>query len=477
MHLQNLSDRLASHLDLRTARSAHLIGIAGSGMQALAAVLLARGWRISGSDLRSSAATKLGTLGARIHAGHAAEYLPTDASLAIYSDAVPRDNVERQQAAVQGIPLLSYAEMLAELGHNRRTLAIAGTHGKSTVTAMTAAALTAGSQDPTVICGAVPQGGSTGGRAGTGPLVVEACEFRANFLRLSPQVAVVLGIEPDHFDCYESTAALHDAFAQFMAQVPARGTVLFHRGCPVARKLARKLTCRRVSFGLSPRAEWSVNGLQTRGGCYRFRMVHRDGQPLADIALRVPGRHNVVNAIAAVAAAAEAGVPLHVAATAISRFRGLRRRLEQRGTVGGVTLIDDYAHHPTAVRAGLATARRMHPGRRIYCVFQPHQASRTAALLDELAASLHNADQLAVAEIYRARESTTRPGSVTAADLAAKVRASGDEVWHEHNLHEIEQRLERELRPGDVLLTMGAGDIERITQSLVQRLRADCARS
>jgi UDP-N-acetylmuramate--alanine ligase len=415
-------------------------------------------------------------LGARICAGHAAEYLPADASLAIYSDAVPSDNVERRQAAVQRIPLLSYAEMLAELGRHRPTLAIAGTHGKSTVTAMTAAALIAGGFDPTVICGAVPRGDLTGGRAGAGPLLVEACEYRANFLRLSPRIAVVLGIEPDHFDCYKSTAALHEAFARFMTQVPAGGTVLFQRGCPVARKLARKLTCRRLSFGLSPRADWSAQGLQTRRGCYRFRLVQR-GSQLADIALQVPGRHNVVNAIAAMAAAVEAGAPAEVAAAAIGQFRGLRRRLEQRGTVGGVTLIDDYAHHPTAVRAGLATVRRMYPGRRICCVFEPHQASRTVALLDELAASLHNADQLAVAEIYRARESATRPGEVTAADLAAKVRASGGEVWHEHDLQDIQQRLERELRPGDVLLTMGAGDIGRITQSLVQRLRAHCAPS
>ena len=198
---------------------------------------------------------------------------------------------------------------------------------------------------------------------------------------------------------------------------------------------------------------------------------------IADIALLVLGRHNVVNAIAAVAAAAEAGVPPEVAAAAIARFRGLRRRLERRGTVAGVTLIDDYAHHPTAVRAGLAAVRRMYPGRRLCCVFQPHQASRTAALLDELAASLHNADQLAVAEIYRAREPAWRAGEVTAADLADKVRAGGGEVWTEHNLHEIQQRLERGLRPGDVLLTMGAGDIERITQSHVQRLRTDRARS
>ena len=265
----------ATHFDPSIPARAHLIGIAGSGMQALAAVLLAHGWRITGSDLRSSAAAEVDRLGAQIYPGHAAEYVPADATLAIYSDAVPPDNVERRQAALQRIPLFSYAEMLAELARHRPTLAVAGTHGKSTVTAMTAAALVAGELDPTVICGAVPLGEATGGRAGAGPLIVEACEYRANFLRLSPRIAVVLGIEPDHFDCYQSTAALYEAFARFLAQVAADGTVLYHRGCPVARKLARSLTCRTVSFGLSPRADWSAERLQSRRGCYRFRLVHR----------------------------------------------------------------------------------------------------------------------------------------------------------------------------------------------------------
>jgi len=471
---------------------AHLIGIAGSGMQSLAAVLLARGWQVTGSDLRVSGAAELVGLGAQIYPGHVAEYLPADATLAIYSDAVPPENVERRQAAIQKIPQLSYAAMLAELAREQPTLAVAGTHGKSTVTALTSSALIAGGLDPTVICGAVPLGEPTGGRAGAGLLVVEACEYRENFLRFRPQIAVVLGIEPDHFDCYPTTAELHAAFGQFMSQVPSDGTVVYHRGCPVARRLARELTCRTVSFGLSPRADWSAQRLQSRRGRYRFQLGHRNRpahhispigpiRPIAldaDIALRLPGRHNVVNALAAIAVAAETGVALDAAAAAIAEFRGLRRRLQCRGTLGGVTVIDDYAHHPTAVRAALATVRRMCPGRRLWCVFQPHQASRTAALLDELAASLHNADKLAVAEIYRARESAAgRPGEVTATDLAAAVRAGGRDVWAEHDLHEIQRRLRRELRPGDVLLTMGAGDIDQITEILVQRLRADRARS
>jgi UDP-N-acetylmuramate--alanine ligase len=509
------NNRSDSHADRRHGApgTAHLIGIGGAGMQALAAVLLGRGWQVTGSDLRPESAVELAACGARIFAGHSANHLPADATLAIYSDAVPPSNVERQEAHARKIPLRSYPEMLGELGRGRPTLAVAGTHGKSTVTAMTAAALVAGGLDPLVVCGAspVPNGRTTsdsacstfrfGGRAGDGPLVVEACEYRANFLRIQPQTAVLLNIEPDHFDYFHSLAELHAAFRAFVERVPGAkdihgdGLVLYNRACRASRRIVRDMNCRTQSFGLSRRADWSARGLQTRRGGHRFQLVHR-GRSLAELALPIPGLHNVLNAIAATAAAVEAGVDPQTATTAIAAFPGLRRRLELIGTFGGVTLLDDYAHHPTAVRAALTTVRRMYPGRRLWCVFQPHQASRTAALLDELAASLHNADRLVVAEIYRAREPSPRPGEVTAADLSAAVRnttvrqatvrqttgrqtadSEDCDVCDEHDFHGIQTRLQNELRDGDVLITIGAGDIGKISEFLVQRLRSHCARS
>ena len=459
------------------APRAHLIGIAGSGMQSLAAVLLGRGWRITGSDLKLHTARELKRLGATIATGHAARNVPGDAQLVIHSDAIPLENVERCRALDLGIRSKSYPEMLADLSRGTMTYAIAGTHGKSTTTAMAVAALVRAGLDPTVICGAIPVRCRTGGRAGGGSIfLAEACEYRTNFLQLAPHIAVVLGIEPDHFDYYRSRGQLIDAFKQFVARVPSDGLALVNRDCPTARRLSLKLSCRTATFGLRGGADWTAMRLQTRRGRYRFWLAER-GRPLAEVALQVPGKHNVVNALAAAALASAAGGGPETIAAALSSFRGLKRRLEVVGRRGGVTLIDDYAHHPTEIRATLATVRAMYPGRRVWCIFQPHQASRTAALLDELADSLHNADKIAVAEIFRAREPSARDGEVTAADLAAAIVKRGGDVLDEHGLDRIVAGVANDLRLGDVLITMGAGDIGKIGQAFDQRLRKDRARS
>jgi UDP-N-acetylmuramate--alanine ligase len=456
---------------------AHLIGIAGSGMQSLAAVVLACGWRVSGSDLNASAAARLSSLGAEIIAGHAARNIPADAHIVIHSDAVPPENVERRRAAALGIRSVSYPEMLAELSRGATTLAVAGTHGKSTTTAMAAAALVRCGLDPTVICGAVPIGCRNGGRSGAGNrFLVEACEYRANFLYLRPQVAVVLGIDADHFDYYHSRAQLIDAFRRFVARVPADGLLIVNQDCPTARKLARRVDCRVTTFGLRRGADWTAERLQSCRGRYRFWIAER-GCPLAEVVSHTPGKHNVTNALAAAALAINAGANPEATAAALSSFRGLERRLEVKGSRGGVTWIDDFAHHPTEIRAALSTVRAMYPGRRLWCIFQPHQASRTAALLDELAASLHNADKIAVAEIYRAREPSARPGEVTAADLAAATARLGGDVLDEHYSDRLVADVANDLRPGDMLITMGAGDIGKIGQAIYQRLRKDRARS
>ncbi len=411
----------------------------------------------------------------------------------IYSDAIAVDNDERRRAAELGIRLLSYPEMLGQLSRESTTFAVAGTHGKSTTTAMAAAAMVRSGLDPTVVCGATPIGCRSGGRAGsrsgakgasaprlTHPsatlFLVEACEYRANFLHLKPHAAVVLGVEMDHFDYYRSGEQLIEAFERFVSLVPGDGSLLVNHDCPISRGLTAGTRCRTATFGLRPGTDWTAQRLQTRRGRYRFWLTHRD-RPLAEVALQVPGKHNVLNALAATALAAEAGAGIETIAAALSSFRGLKRRLEVVCQRGGVTLIDDYAHHPTEIRATLAAVRQMYPGRRICCIFQPHQASRTAALLDELAASLHNADKIAVAEIFRAREASARVGGVTAADLAAELARAGCDVLKQHKLHNIVASVSRDLRPGDVLITMGAGDIGKIGQTIYQRLRKDRARS
>ena len=468
--------------DSSTSPRAHLVGIAGTGMRALADVLLGRGWRIGGSDLRLDPVEQLLAAGVQLRSGHAAEHLPERTDLVVYSDAVAADNPELHRAAELGIPALSYFEMIGCLTANSHTLAVAGTHGKSTTTAMAAAVLTDAGCDPTVFCGATPLGKCSGplgkcsgGRAGNGRvMVVEACEYRENFLHLRPRQAAILGIEPDHFDYFHSPGQLEAAFAQFAHLVPADGLVLARHDCAVTRRVAAELPCRVATFGTLAAADWSVGRLVARRGRYTFE-VRRRRQPVCEVNLQMPGRHNVLNALAAAAMAWEYGVQGGCIGDALSRFRGLHRRLHLRGNHGGVAVIDDYAHHPTEVTATLETVRRMYAERRVWCVFQPHQVSRTERLLDELAESLQNADRVLVADIFRAREGAPKSGEVGAADLAGAVRRLGTNVPEVHSIGEIVRLLQEQLAPGDVLVTLGAGDIGRVADEFAHRFRKDRA--
>lgn len=458
-------------LAAESVRRAHLIGIAGAGMQALAEVMLGQGWRITGSDLTPGNAPWLTAAGARVFAGHCAEHLPSNADLVVYSDAVGAENAERRRAAERGIRQLSYPAMLGELMANRIGLAVAGTHGKSTTTALAGEILKEARQAPTVIAGAAPLDGNSGGCYGRGPQVlVEACEYRSNFLDLAPQVAVILGIEHDHFDCFASCAEVEQAFAQFAERVPRDGLILAQAGCPATMRVAKASGRRVVTFGLGVNADWRATGLHSSRGRYSFQITRR-GRRVAEVKLEIPGAHNVVNALAAAALAGELGVERPAIERGLSRFRGLRRRLETVGSWREIVLIDDYAHHPTEIAAGLKAVRERFPGRRLWCIFQPHQASRTKALLDEFAASLHNADRVAVAEIYRAREAPGEMAEVTAEQLGERVRVLGRPAMNVHGAEEIVERVYAELAPGDVLITMGAGDIRKVSDAFVERLR------
>jgi UDP-N-acetylmuramate--alanine ligase len=461
--------------DLPDPGRAHLIGIAGTGMRSLAKVLLDRGWRVTGSDPAADSVQYLAAAGATIFSSHSAEHLSASTDLVIRSDAVAASNPELEYAGGLHLPVMSYFQVLGQMMQAKRGVAVAGTHGKSTTAAMTAELFKAGNLDPTVVYGAEPLEGGGGGRSGGDDLMlVEACEYRANFLHLRPRHAVITGIEPDHFDCYRSARELEHAFALFVRNVPSEGLVLARCDCPVSRRITSHPHCRVETFGLQPWADWSAEILDCRRGGYTFQ-IRRRGRELALVSLRVPGRHNVLNALAAAALACENGVSGETVGQALGQFRGLRRRLEEVGSWRGVLLLDDYAHHPTEVAATLETVRQMYPLRRIWCVFQPHQASRTANLLDETAESLQNADRVSITDIFRAREPEHSAGEVTAADLAAAVRAAGTEVANVHSATLIAGQLESELCPGDVLITMGAGDIRKICDGFANRLRENRA--
>ena len=461
--------------DLPDPARAHLIGIAGTGMQSLARVLLDRGWQVSGSDPAADSVQYLSAAGATVYSGHSEDQLSELTDLVIRSDAVEASNPELERAGRLSLPVMSYFQVLGQLMQAKCGVAVAGTHGKSTTSAMAADILRAGNLDPTVVYGAKLLDGGSGGHWGKDDLMlVEACEYRANFLHLRPRHAVITGIEPDHFDCYRSDRDLEHAFALFARNVPPDGLILIPCDCPATRRITAGLRCRVETFGLQPEADWSAEILECRDGRYAFE-IRRHGRQLALVNLRVPGLHNLLNALAATALACENGVSGETVARALGRFRGLGRRLEEVGCWRGTVLLDDYAHHPTEVAATLRTVRQMYPRRRIWCVFQPHQASRTAHLLDETAASLQNADKVSITEIFRAREPAYSKGEVTAADLAAAVRAAGVEVAGVHASGPIERQLENELLPGDVLITMGAGDVRKICDGFADRLRENRA--
>jgi len=449
---------------LLRAQRVHMVGIGGSGMRALAELLAARGCTVTGSDERN-----VQVAGARVTRGHALEYVPGDADVLVYSAAIEPDNRELSQARSVGMPTLNYPAAVGALLAEQHGIAIAGTHGKSTTAAMTAAVLVTAGLDPSTLIGATPVGCSSGGRLGRGDLLVaEACEYREHFLALRPRVAAILNIEPDHFDYYRSPRALRLAFARFARQVAPSGYLLFGESSSVARKLATHARCRCETFGFRAAAHWRATGLAHRRGRYRFQISYR-GKRVCPVELVVPGRHNVLNALAAAALASRAGVPPTAVAAGLGGFRGLERRLEV-GKRRGVLWIDDYAHHPTEIRAALAAVREMAPGRRVWCVFQPHQVSRTHYLLDALAQTLQNADKLVVADIFQAREPEARSYRVTAGDLAERARSYGADVATVHAPQQIAELLDKSLRKGDALVTLGAGDIRKIVDGSNQRV-------
>ncbi|MBX7166395.1 MAG: UDP-N-acetylmuramate--L-alanine ligase [Pirellulales bacterium] len=445
---------------------AHLVGVAGSGMRALADVLLRRGWRVSGSDLAPAGLEALVASGLQLVAGHPADAISTTTHLVVHSAAIDADNPERRRAREIGVPCVSYPQLLGHWSETHATTAIAGTHGKSTTTAMAAAIFAHAGLDPTVVGGGATLGAATGGRAGRHDrLMIEACEFQRNFLHLRPRTAVLLNVEWDHVDCYATPADVAAAFSQLVAAVPHDGLVIANADDRSTLDVAASARARLVTFGQGPWARWWAADLRHAAGRYTFRLLHR-GSPEATIRLAVRGRHQVQNALAAAALAAESGASLQAIREALEGFPGVQRRLEWLPNWRGVTRIDDYAHHPTAVAATLAAVREACPGRRIVAVFEPHQRSRTERLLDDFARSLHNADSVWVAPVYCAREPETDARLSIAAELGWRIWARGGDAVVCRELSEIAPALATRLSPGDVLVTMGAGDVRKIQDEL-----------
>ncbi|MCR4405933.1 MAG: UDP-N-acetylmuramate--L-alanine ligase [Anaerolineae bacterium] len=459
-----------SALNLTSPSRVHLVGIGGIGLSAIARVLLAWGHQVSGSDRRASAITDVLTgEGVSVYIGHDAEHLPPDTDLVIVSSAVPADNPEVVAARQRGIPVVKRAEVLGDMMAGKLGIAVAGTHGKTTIAALIAFTLVRAGLDPTFIVGGVLQDLGTNARAGRGPhFVIEADEYDRTFLGLRPQVAVVTNIEMDHPDCYPDLGSMVEAFRSFLALVPRDGWVIGCRDDERIRELLGELGgTRRVTYGLGDGVDWQAVDVRSNQAGGSDFVVRYQGSDVGRFSIRLPGIHNVQNALAVLAVAHHLDVDQEIVGRALAEFQGTGRRFELKGMAGGVTVIDDYAHHPTQIRATLAAARARFPQSSIWAVFQPHTYSRTKGLLDEYAVSFSDADHVIVTAIYAAREYNSL--GVSAADLVA--RMSHPDAHHIAELEAVTEYLAAHVRPGDVVLTLGAGDGYLVGENLLARLK------
>ena len=453
-------------------QKAHLIGICGTGMRALAELLLSQSWTVSGSDQQkaSPAIQQFQKNGLTFWGDHHASHVPADADCVIYSPAITPENPERQAAEQLGIRQFSYTQMLAHLMEQRDGVCIAGTHGKSTTTAMAGCILTDSGRKPSVVIGAELCETGQSAWSGTGELfVVESCEFQRNFLNYRPRYAAILGVESDHVDCYANLTELKQAFGDFAGQVAEDGVLLVRGDCEQSRLAAEAAQARVVTFGATPDADWWADDLRRTSCGVRFRVYHQS-QYFSEIYLQIPGRHNVMNALAATALCHEIGVGPREIRESLQEFCGIRRRFECVGQWRGVTILDDYAHHPTAVQATLQTARDQFGSRRIWCAFQPHQISRTKAFLSEFAASFANADEVLISPVFAARETVTSECEEVSAALAEQICSAGQNAKWCESLDQVIATLEDGLRPGDILITMGAGNIDRVHHAFARRI-------
>jgi len=456
--------------DLRGLR-VHLIGVAGSGMSGLAAFLLRRGAAVSGSDARAAPElSRLAAAGAMVTTDQSGRVMPAELDLVVRSAAISDDHPEVVAAQQRGVPVIKYAQMLGLLMARCEGIAISGTHGKSTTTALLTYILKKGGYDPSFVVGAnVPQlGGSSG--AGDGRFfVAEACEYDRSFFNLRPRRAAILNIEKDHLDCYPSLQVITEAFTQFALGLPAGGVLVVNAQDPCCRQVAAAVAARVETFGLSDHADWHARDLEIESGCYTASFCWRD-QVFGRIRLGIPGKHNVENALAAIALARDCGLKWQEIAAGLTEFRGASRRLELRGQAGGVRVLDDYAHHPTEIRVTLAAARERYEPNRLWVIFQPHQHSRTRFLLSEFAESFSLADYVVVPDIYFVRDSERDREAVCAADLVERLRARGCQADYIPSFSAIAERVAAAVRPGDAVLTMGAGDIWMVADELLRRL-------
>ncbi len=456
------------HDSMVKKRRIHFIGIGGIGMSGIAEILLNLGYRISGSDLRRSPITeRLSTIGATCFEGHAAEHI-RGADVVVYSSAIAAENPEFAAAKRTGVPLIMRGELLAELMRLKYGIAIAGSHGKTTTTSITAAVLAAAGKDPTVVVGG--RVGSMGSNARLGKsdvLLVEADESDGSFLKLAPILSVITNVDREHLDHYGSIEAVEEAFVTFANKTPFYGATILCADDPTLARLRSRIRGRVRTYGTSPTADLMVGDIDCGRMSCRFRLA-LDGRDLGLFEVRSVGRHNVLNAAAAALVGFELEASEETVRRGLGEFIGVDRRFQPRGDRGGVAVFDDYGHHPTEIAATLAAARTCGFAK-VHVIFQPHRYSRTQMMAEEFARCFGDADTLQVVDIYAAGEQPI--AGITAVNLVAEIRAGGDgeAVYAESTEAAVERAVDR-AQPGDMILTLGAGNIWRACEAILEAL-------
>lgn len=454
-------------IDFEKPERIHFIGIGGISMSGLAEILLSRGFAVSGSDWhRSQLTDHLEKQGAMIYEGQSAEHIIEEIHAVVYTAAVHPDNAEYSEAVRLGIPMLSRAQLVGELMKNYATaVAISGTHGKTTTTSMLSEILLQAQKDPTISVGGILP--SIGGNVRIGYsdcMVTEACEYTNSFLEFYPTLAVILNVRPDHLDFFRDIEDIRHSFRRFAQLVPAGGAVIIDTGVENYQELTEGLAAQVITVGAGGDYEAGEIRYDSQGDA-SFIVSTRTGEQ-ENITLRVPGLHNVENALAAIAVARELSVSWEDIRAGLAHFTGTERRFQKKGQFNGVTVVDDYAHHPDEIRATLTAAKKM-SYQKIWCVFQPHTYSRTKALMDEFAQALSLADEVVLADIYAARETDTL--GVSSQMLAEKIQEKGVPAHYLGDFEKIEEFLYTHCLHDELLITMGAGDVVKIGEKLVKQ--------
>jgi len=447
----------------------HFVGIGGIGMSGIAELLLNLGYKVSGSDLSSSDLTRrLQSLGGMIYEGHAAKQIK-GADVVVTSAAIAFDNPEVIAAAQASIPVIPRAEMLAELMRLKYSVAIAGAHGKTSTTSLVAAVLDKGGMDPTVVIGGKLKSIGINALLGEGDFIVaEADESDGSFLKMSPTIAVVTNIDREHLDFYKDLNHIKEVFLSFIDRIPFYGLAILCLDDEPIQDIIPKIKKRFTTYGVSSQADIQANNIESKGLTSRFAVKHL-GEHLGEISLNLPGIHNVYNAMASIAVGLELSIDFEVIKSALETVQGVQRRLEIKGIARDITVVDDYGHHPTEIKFTLQAAKESWPDRRIVVVFQPHRYSRTQALFDDFTRSFYQSDMLVVLPIYAASEKAIK--GVDSQLLFEEIRAHGHKnVVFMPSFTAAVSHLKQTLTPGDILLTLGAGDVYKLGETLLKEL-------